>query len=424
MKHKRLGLSLVLLMALAACNLPFGGDAEPVEEPTAEQQAPADGPEQQEQAADEQPTAELEPTTAPLANPILRIDVGRQISITNIQMVSDNLGWAIGGLEGASDHVFRTNDGGATWTDVTPGEPRPDPGQPAKVAVGHFLNAQSGWVLYYPNTVEPQPLPLRVWSTTDAGQSWTASAPFELEFLGTSEYPPMIGFQDPDNGWLLARHGPAGMHRYPVYLMRTADGGLNWEPLITPAEGGLQTCHKSGLQFADSMVGWATVSDCPVTAPELAMTSDGGRTWTSMPLPAPVNRPNLFETEICQAHSPQLINPQHGALAVSCETGLKINLVYLTRDGGATWSSHLYQGGELILINQRTAYAFGDQKIYQSIDGGQNWEWVKTVQWDGQFSFVSDLVGWAVARTGDSLALVNTTNGAQTWGLLKPLVAP
>lgn len=279
-------------------------------------------------------------------------------------------------------------------------------------------------MVYYPNTVEPQPLPLRVWTTNDAGESWTASSPFELEFLGTSEYPPMIGFQDPDHGWLLARHGPAGMHRYPVYFLRTDDGGLSWQPVITPAEGGLQTCRKSGLVFTDNQVGWATVADCPVTAPELAITADGGRTWQSIPMPAPVNRPNLFESEICQAHSPQLINPQHGALAISCETGLKINLVYITRDGGVSWSSHLYQGGELMLINQRTAYAFGGQKIYQSIDGGQNWEWVKTVQWDGQFSFVSDLVGWAVARTGDSIALVNTTNGAATWGLLKPLVAP
>lgn len=421
MKHKLLGLSLILLLLTAGCNLPFGDQAALPEGPLAQQEEPQDEPAAAEPA--EGATAAVEPTAAPVANPILHIEAGRQININSIHMVSERLGWAIGGLERASDHLFHTEDGGSTWRDVTPPEPRPEPGQPRKVAIGSFVSAQAAWALYYPDTIETQPTQLRVWSTEDGGENWSASQPVELEFLGTNEFPPMMGFQDTQNGWLLARHGAAGMHRYPVYFLRTADGGQTWEMLSTPAEGGLQSCRKSGLEFADNLVGWATVTDCPVTAPELAVTSDGGRSWQSMPLPAPVNRPELFDTEICHAHSPQLLSPQHGALAVTCETGLKLNLVYITRDGGVTWSSHLYPGGQLILLNQRTAYAFGDRKIYQSIDGGQNWEWVKTVEWEGQFSFVSDLVGWAVARTGQAIALVNTTNGGQTWGLLKPLTA-
>lgn len=422
MRQFRLVVSIMLVLPLAACSLPFVGAGAPADGAGGEQ-PPGDGTPAEQTSIDE-PTAAIEPTAAPLGNPILHLETGRQILITHIQMVSANLGWAIGGLEGASDHVFRTNDGGSHWQDITPPEPRAELGQPAKIAIGSFVNAQNGWVLYYPDTIEPLQLGLRVWSTQDAGESWSASDPFDLEFLGTSEYPPQFGFQDTENGWLLARHGPAGMHRYPIYLLRTTDGGQTWAPLITPAEGGLQSCRKSALQFVDNMDGWASLADCPETAPQLAVTVDGGRNWRSMPLPAPVNRPELFDTEICEGHSPQLISPLDGALAVSCATGLKLNLVYVTHDGGSTWSSHLYPGGELILLNQRTAYAYGNQKIYQSIDGGQNWEWVKTVEWDGQFSFVSDLVGWAVARTGEAIALVNTTNGARTWGLLKPLIAP
>ena len=58
------------------------------------------------------------------------------------------------------------------------------------------------------------------------------------------------------------------------------------------------------------------------------------------------------------------------------------------------------------------------------MDGGRSWDFVKTVQWDGQFSFVSDQVGWAVARQGEALALVSTTNGGRTWNLLKPSISP
>lgn len=423
MKRKLLGLSLILFLLTAACNLPFGDQAGSSEEPVTQQPESQDEP--TESGEQEQPVAAVEPTAAPVANPILHIEAGRQINISSIHMVSEKLGWAIGGLEGASDHVFHTNDGGSAWRDVTPGEPRPEPGQPRKVAIGSFVSAQAGWVLYYPDSIETQPTQLRVWSTQDGGESWSPSQPVELEFLGTSEYPPMMAFENVNNGWVLARQGPVGMHIHPVYFLRTADGGHTWESLITPPapESGLQSCQKTGVQFADSLVGWATVADCPRTTAELLTTTDGGRSWDPMALPAPVNRPDLFDTEICFAHSPQLLSPQHGALAVACRTGLKLNLVYITRDGGVTWSSHLYPGGQLILLNQRTAYVFGDRKIYQSIDGGQNWEWVKTVEWDGQFSFVSDLVGWAVARTGEAVALVNTTNGGQTWGLLKPLTA-
>lgn len=420
---KQLLLGLFLVLVLVACNGPSSGEQTPAAEQTETlEQAPEAT--QSDEVAEAEPTAVPEPTQEQLGPPILAIQPGQQLLITHIQMVSPDQGWAIGGLEGASDHVFRSGDGGRTWTDVTPQEPAPEIGDPRKVAVGYFLNASHGWVTYYVDTPEPLIQQLRVWATQDGGASWTPSRALELEFFGTADYPPVLGFEDTQSGWLVARHGPAGMNKYPIYLLRTADGGLNWELAITPAEGGLQSCRKSGIVFADLSVGWATLSDCPTPVPELAMTSDGGRTWTAMPLPAPEKRPDLFDTDICEGHSPQLISPSHGALAVSCTTGLKLNFVYITRDGGLTWSAHVYPGGELILLNQRTAYAIGGQKIYQSIDGGQTWEWVKTVQWDGQFSFVSDLVGWAVARTGEAIALVNTTDGAQTWGLIKPSLAP
>ncbi len=230
-----------------------------------------------------------------------------------------------------------------------------------------------------------------------------------------------MGFEDADNGWLVARHGPAGMHKYPVYVLRTADGGRNWKMAITPAEGALQSCRKSGIVFATPRLGWATLADCPVVAPEIAVTQDGGQNWEAIALPAPQSRPELFETELCESHSPQLITDLIGAVVVTCRTGLLLNYVYTTSDAGQTWDSYLYPGGELTLLSQQTAFAF-DRHIHETLDGGQSWDFVKTVQWDGQFSFVSEEVGWAVARQGEALALVNTTNGGRTWNLLKPVV--
>jgi len=419
---KRIAIGIVLIsgsLFAAACNVPFGGEQAEPEAQAPEAEAPAEQP--AEDPKSEPTEAPEEPIEEPQGTPIAHLDPETLILVTHIQMISAERGWGIGGLDGASDHVFRTNDGGQTWLDVTPPEPAPEEEQPSKAAVGSFLNPMTGWVAYYEETIEPTPGRYRVWGTTDGGDTWTSSRAIELEFLGTPDYPPMIGFEDADNGWLMARLGPAGMNNYPVYLLRTADGGKRWEMDITPAEGGLQSCRKSGVDFGSRMVGWVTVADCPVVAPEVAVTHDGGRSWEPLMLPAPDSRPQLFEMELCEGHSPQLVSELIGAVAVSCRTGLNLNYIYTTQDGGATWESYLYPGGELSLQNAKTAFAF-DRHIYQTLNGGQSWEFVKTVQWDGQFSFVSDQVGWAVARDGDALALVTTTNGGRTWNLLKPSI--
>jgi photosystem II stability/assembly factor-like uncharacterized protein len=411
-----------IVLMLSACNLPFGAAPGPEAEATAVPAEPAE-PNEVSQAGPQATSEVGEPIAEPLGAAIVHFEPGQQFLVTNIQMVNQNLGWSIGGLEGASDHVLRTGDGGSTWLDVTPPEPAPAVEGPGAAAVGYFLDSQVGWVTYYRASLEPSPGRLRVWSTQDGGENWTASQPVELEFLGTTDYPPALGFEDAESGWLLAANGPSGMHRYPVYLLRTVDGGRNWEIAIDPFTGGLQSCHKSGIVFADRLTGWATVAECPISAPELSMTSDGGRTWESVPLPPPEKRPTLFETELCEGHSPQLLSPTEGALAVSCSTGLLLNYFYRTEDGGKTWRSYLYPGGTLSLTGPRTALALG-QKIYRTEDGGQTWEHIKTVQWNGQFSFVNDKVGWAVARTVDAIALVTTTDGGLIWDLLKPTVAP
>lgn len=414
--------SLLIIVALltAACNLPFGGEqVEPqAEEPVVEEE----GEQPTKEAVSEPTEVPEEEIDEPKGPPIAHLDPETLILVTHIQMISQERGWGVGGLNGSSDHILRTNDGGQTWMDVTPPEPAPGEDDPPKSSVAYFLDPMTGWVVYYEESVEPRPIHLRVWGTTNGGETWEPSRAIDLEFLGSTDFPPALGFEDADNGWLIARHGPAGMHRYPVYLLRTTDGGKSWEMAITPAEGGLQSCRKSGIDFGSQMVGWATVADCPIVAPEVAVTHDGGRSWEALTLPAPDNRPELFETELCEGHSPQLVSDLIGAVAVNCRTGLMLNYIYLTSDGGETWESHLYPGGDLALMNPKMAYAF-DRHIHQTLDGGQSWDHVKTVQWDGQFSFVTDQVGWAVARQGDALALVTTINGGRTWNLLKPSIA-
>jgi photosystem II stability/assembly factor-like uncharacterized protein len=415
-------LSALLAGVLTGCNVPFLGGGE---EPAATEAAATSEPTEAAPGAPVALPTEPPPPTQPAGAPaIAHLEAEQLILITHIRMVTPSVGWGIGGLEGAQDHVFRTQDGGTVWEDLTPPEPAPEVGAYPKAAVGVFLDAQVARVLYYPASLTPEPYVATVWSTEDGGGIWTASQSLDLDFLGSTDFPPVLRFADADTGWLLAQQGAAGMHHYPVYLLRTADGGRTWDTAIDPYLGDdLQSCNKTGLFFLDAATGWATVDNCPVTAPELWVTADGGSSWEAHPLPSPANRPGLFEDSQCVAHSPQLLTPAIGFVGVSCSLGLAIEYVYVTQDGGTTWEPHLNQGGELVMLSPRVGFALS-RRIYQTLDGGVTWDATKVVTWDGQFSWIDERTGWAVARSDGALALVRTDDAGRNWDLLKPRVGP
>lgn len=75
----------------------------------------------------------------------------------------------------------------------------------------------------------------------------------------------------------------------------------------------------------------------------------------------------------------------------------------------------------MLFINPDVGWALG-KDIYQTADGGQTWTKMSTVQWEGQFSFVSEQLGWAVARSGKEYALVQTEDGGKTWDIIDPVI--
>ena len=171
--NKRIAVGTVLILGsllTAACNLPFAGEQTEPEAQVPSTEAPSE--------QDNKPDSDVisMPTEAPEADideargtPIARLDPDTLILITYIQMITAERGWGIGGLGGNSDHVFRTNDGGQSWMDVTPAEPVPEETDPSKSVVGYFLNPMTGWVAYYEDSTDPSPVRFRVWGTTDGG---------------------------------------------------------------------------------------------------------------------------------------------------------------------------------------------------------------------------------------------------------------
>jgi photosystem II stability/assembly factor-like uncharacterized protein len=350
------------------------------------------------------------------------------VVISTIKMFTEMTGWATGGEEDPGDLVLVTGDGGDTWRDVSP--PEVDSGDTQKIAYGFFLDADTAWVTYgYADTFTIPENPV-VWYTGDGGESWEARG--TLDTSGTTEFysPQHFTFVDENNGWLMTIVG-AGMDKAYFFLYHTEDGGANWARIQDPTtDSGMDSCPKTGMAFGDANTGWVT-RDCAglIDGAHVFGTGNGGELWNYFEIPSPESAPDgLMMPNLCWTHSPTFTSPTSGLVAVSCvrynddDTKTETHYIYTTSDSGLSWQGGTpYPGGEVIVIGGGFAYAFG-KDISRSSDYGETWEYVSSIDWEGQFSFIDPQTGWAVARSEGDIALVKTSDGGATWTVLETVV--
>jgi photosystem II stability/assembly factor-like uncharacterized protein len=433
-----IGAFLLSALLAAACTAPIS-QATPTPvlspEPPAATAAPTPIP----PSPPPSPTA-LRPTPSATATlittPIPTLAGGATAQIRFIRMVGQTSGWAIGGEEGGDDHILVTADGGLTWVDVSPPEPLPEDPTVTKTAIGAFLDMNRAWVIYSSADPSVQVDLTTVWRTQDGGRTWQAGLPLDITGLDLF-FPKYMGFSGPQDGWMMVDLGAGMMHEY-IALFTTHDSGREWSRVLDPyGSSPVQGCYKTGLDFFDSKVGWMT-RDCQGVTVGLTVetTLDGGTTWVSLPLPPPSSNPGAFsDPNVCNVHSPHLFSDYIGTVGVSCQQydeskagsndpfKNKRSYLYRSEDGGGSWTISGYPGGELDFLSSDEVFALG-RTISISHDVGATWQAVKTVAWDGQFSFVDDTNGWAVARSESAIAFVRTTNGGKTWQELQPVIQP
>jgi photosystem II stability/assembly factor-like uncharacterized protein len=364
------------------------------------------------------PTAPVPNTPQPAAPPGYR--QGQEVDLSLIEMVGLMDGW---GLSGPS--VLRTRDGGQTWREVTPPDPLVSSG--ASLAFGAFLDQDYAWVVFGENNRIPSETV--IWNTTDGGATWSASATILQESIGEQQWAEFFA-ADANHAWVAFRgvYLGAGTH-YTAQFFRTTNGGATWDPL--EADVGVD---YTGFVFAGPENGWLTWQTTGAYAagpPELAMTQDGGLTWEVDALPPPDDARTLFDDyEYSEPYQPNLLSARVARVLVSSfqydfHPEAFTSYLYATENGGEDWETHelppavLATESTLIFFDAENGLLLG-REIYRTDDAGETWQHVKTVSWDGQFSFVDPLHGWAVARSGEALALVKTSNGGSTWVELDP----
>lgn len=430
---------LVLLLAIFAggCKPPTGEQLVKTEAPPSETETSAAGATETiatatatETPSPTEPPAEP-PSQAIATGPAPTIPGGASLDIAYIHMVDREYGWAIGGIDRGQDRILYTQDGALTFFDVTP-PIGPELESGVEIwAVGAFLDNDSAVVLYFPAVMEPSPpggARLVIWRTDDAGQNWSHSPIISTSVLGTQNFPPRLHFINPQEGWFMARNGGAGMHRYPISLYRTQDGGATWQLLIDALGGSeLQSCRKTGWSFGDSLNGLATIDNCPVDGPAVERTSDGGLIWGRVILSPPQEDPETVSSAYCETFSPQFIDANNLYLAASCtaygDQQIERDVFYSSSNGGQSWVGWDYPGGELLFLDASHGFALS-REIYWTADAGVSWQLQKTVNWDGQFSFADTDAGWAVARNEGETALVKTDDRGKTWDIIEPILNP
>ncbi|TAK02841.1 MAG: PKD domain-containing protein [Candidatus Manganitrophaceae bacterium] len=334
--------------------------------------------------------------------------------LKGVFFVDRNIGWVTGMDMG----IFKTTNGGATWTKQTniiwkstPPEILPD------VYDVFFLNSQVGWAAGWPELIL---------ATTDGGATWkeqnlnrvyTAATNF-CEVWDAAKttclkkkgpYMRRVRFADASSGWVVGRYG---------YIYRTTNGGTTWRLLpqnwpmpvacpprtaYTPHWFGLDVLSANEIWMAG---GWDDGNGCPGWNRVIVHTTDGGATW-------------IYQNELPEFgglggsgryHDLHLIGNAGWAVG-------EIGAVLRTNDHGATWKQVTQTGAGSTSL---WGMAFPDPQniwivgtgglILHSGDGGTSWvkQNSNTTARLERIWFVDSFFGWAAGHLG---VIPKTTSG-------------
>lgn len=201
--------------------------------------------------------------------------------------VNANNGWTVG-LNG---YISRTTNGGTSWTltNTYAGS--------YEFNSVRFANATTGWVGGFSKTFPNKSIVLK---TTNGGASWT------VQDLGSFEHLYGLYFLDANTGWAVGEG-----------IFKTVNGGANWA--IQLSDTNLSPVILQSVFFLDANTGWA-VGSPPST---ILKTINGGVTWVAQPS-------GLATTQ--SLNSVFFVNSNVGWIAGSSGTLLK------TINGGTTWN--------------------------------------------------------------------------------------
>ena len=181
--------------------------------------------------------------------------------ISDVKFVSRNVGYVTGNRPGIGQGLFRTSDGGATWTPIFPN---------GGYSID-FTDVNRGWTVFTGRLG---------YRTTNAGTTW------EQMILPDQGFTPTIlktDFVNGNEGWAVGWDG---------YAAHTTDGGRNWQ---------LQNIASIqhviiGLHALSPTEAFAVGASSSGGAGSFYHTTNAGLTWNYSPLPSQYSLSSIFAT--------------------------------------------------------------------------------------------------------------------------------
>jgi photosystem II stability/assembly factor-like uncharacterized protein len=245
-------------------------------------------------------------------------------SVLGVAFPTASTGWVVG----AGQHIYRTTDGGSTWTTQTT-----DLSPYSGLYSVAFVSANTGWAVGGSGAIL---------HTDDAGQNWTRQSSPEVAILSS------VSFPTARDGWIVA--GGAGN-----MTLRTTDGGEHWTEVPLPdTASGMWTGH-----FISASTGWVIGSKG-----RIYRTQNAGSNWTQLNAQTTADLGSVWFVDgsngwICGASGLMLRTSNSGMTWSRQNTGVSAGLnavrfidtthgwavgnsgtIITTSDGGAHWTKH------------------------------------------------------------------------------------
>jgi photosystem II stability/assembly factor-like uncharacterized protein len=254
--------------------------------------------------------------------------------------------------------------------------------------------------------------------TADGGLNWTiSSTPFssgDLDFI------------DPGNGWMLADLG-VGAGSNAVAVFQTRDGGATWtqsytnDPNLPEASDSLPLGGiKSDLMALDMQTAFVGGVVYAPGSPYLYRTEDGGQTWNPVELELPEGAED-FELAIDRDQM-QFVSQEDGFLVLRMSGESTQTAVYVTDDGGETWTltpTLIPEAGETDFLSAEESILYNGEEFYVTRDAARTWTTVTPdIVFGDSFAgmeFVNTNSGWIITLAEDERALYRTHDGGATW---------
>lgn len=283
---------------------------------------------------------------------VTKIDT--DLEFTDLSFGSAKVGYACG----AMGILFKTSDGGNTWTSLQSGI-TPSLNCIQALSETNIFTARN-----------------ELYHSTDGGANWSDAG---LENQGAGIFD--IVFLNAQTGFI-AKNG----------IMKTTDGGHTWSLVFDPSEDeDYYAIGYNEIEFVNDNLGFCSGGKTydGTSIGTIAKTVDGGNTWTNL---------NMDMSQITAFH---FMNESNGFVFNFDKE------MWKTTDGGKNWilvsSSIPDSYVDCYFADSNKIILKTSESIYHSVDGGLNWIKDYTVPEGGNLSamkFISSKLGFICGRDG------------------------